>query len=80
MDNILCYEKVFSDAFPLKKSYPLSAGFDISAYYDTTVLPNSKVKIKTGLKVFPPDGSYIRIAPRSGMAWNNFISIGGGVS
>ncbi len=38
-----------------------------------------KALVKTGLSVAIPEGTYARIAPRSGLAWKNFIDTGAGV-
>ena len=35
--------------------------------------------IKDFLQIALPDGCYGRIAPRSGLAWNNHIDVGAGV-
>ncbi len=38
-----------------------------------------KALVKTDLSVAIPEGTYARIAPRSGLAWKNFIDTGAGV-
>ena len=40
---------------------------------------HGKALVSTGLSVKIPEGNYGRIAPRSGLAWKNFIDIGAGV-
>ena len=35
--------------------------------------------IKTGISISIPYEHYARIAPRSGLAWKNFIDVGAGV-
>ncbi len=36
-----------------------------------------KELIKTDLQIELPPGCYGRVAPRSGLAWKNFIDVGG---
>jgi dUTPase len=38
-----------------------------------------KALVKTDLSIAIPEGTYARIAPRSGLAWKNFIDTGAGV-
>lgn len=45
-----------------------AAGLDITAAATATILPRSRTRIPTGLKVTPPPSTYVRIAPRSGLA------------
>jgi dUTP pyrophosphatase len=56
-----------------------AAGYDLAAAEEKTVLPGGKVLISTDLKMEIPDGTYGRIAPRSGLAIHHHIHIGGGV-
>ena len=43
------------------------------------VLAQGKQLVKTGLSFAIPAGNYARLAPRSGLAWKNFIDVGAGV-
>jgi len=44
------------------------------------VIPaHGKALIKTDIAIMIPDGCYGRIAPRSSLAWKNFIDVGAGV-
>jgi len=45
----------------------------------TTVPPGGKAIIKTGLSIAVPEGTYCRIAPRSGLAAKKMIHCGAGV-
>jgi dUTP pyrophosphatase len=56
-----------------------SAGLDLSSAYPYVVKARGKELVKTDLKVSLPDGTYGRIAPRSGLAWKNAIDVGAGV-
>ncbi len=38
-----------------------------------------KALVKTDLSIICPPGTYGRVAPRSGLAWKNFIDTGAGV-
>lgn len=38
-----------------------------------------KELVKTDLQVEVPEGTYGRVAPRSGLAWKNHIDVGAGV-
>ena len=60
-----------------------SAGLDISSSIDTIVPANNKALIPTGISVSLNDCDqndyYLRIAPRSGISYKNFLDIGAGV-
>ena len=47
--------------------------------HDTVVPARGKALVKTDLSIAIPEGTYARIAPRSGLAWKNFIDTGAGV-
>ena len=56
-----------------------SAGFDLSSIEAAIIPPMSRKLISTGLVVSVPDGTYGRIAPRSGIALRSGICVGAGV-
>ena len=59
-----------------------SAGYDLSSKDngEITLIPaHGKAIIMTGLQSFIPEGCYGRIAPRSGMSWENHTMIAAGV-
>jgi dUTP pyrophosphatase len=63
---------------------PLSAGYDVYSSEKKIVPAQGKALISTGISVAVeglPKGEnwYIRIAPRSGMAWKKHTDIGAGV-
>ncbi|KAJ0248348.1 Deoxyuridine 5'-triphosphate nucleotidohydrolase [Hirschfeldia incana] len=58
---------------------PLSAGYDLSSAVDSKVPARGKALIPTDLSVAVPEGTYARIAPRSGLAWKHSIDVGAGV-
>ena len=57
----------------------LAAGYDLRSAYDYEIPAHGKLIVKTDLQICVPDGTYGRIAPRSGLAAKNFIDIGAGV-
>ena len=61
------------------KAYPNSAGFDLFSIHDATIPAQGKVLIDTGIIIKPPEGTYGRIASRSGLASTFSIMIGAGV-
>lgn len=61
------------------KGSKYSAGHDLYSAYDYSVPAFGKVLIKTDISVSIPVGHYGRIAPRSGMSWNNHTDVGAGV-
>lgn len=56
-----------------------AAGYDLSSAVDVTVPARGKALAPTDLSIALPDGTYGRIAPRSGLAWKNSIDVGAGV-
>ena len=56
----------------------LAAGYDLHSAYDYEIAAHGKVIAKTDLQIRVPDGTYGRIAPRSGLAAKHFIDIGAG--
>ena len=57
-----------------------SAGFDICSCEDKMIPPHNSVLVKTGLSVkWSNEEYYLRIAPRSGLAYKNGIFVNAGV-
>ena len=57
-----------------------AAGFDLSASEDIVVKGNGgRALVKTDLRIACPPGTYMRIAPRSGLAYKFGIDVGAGV-
>ena len=56
-----------------------AAGYDIKASQDVTIGPGERALVSTGIAMNAPKGTYIRIAPRSGLAVKNAIQVGAGV-
>ena len=72
-------KKLHPAALLPKKGSPLAAGYDLCANEDAVVPKGGKAKISTGLSWACPPNTYARVAPRSGLAWKNSISVGAGV-
>lgn len=72
-------KKLVPDATIPVKGTQGSAGYDLCAIEEMIIPSNEKGKVKTGLAFMIPPNTYARIAPRSGLAWKNFINVGAGV-
>ncbi|GAA5893801.1 hypothetical protein JCM8208_001248 [Rhodotorula glutinis] len=57
----------------------LAAGYDLAAAEAKVVPAQGKALISTGLAIAVPEGTYGRIAPRSGLASKHMIDTGAGV-
>ncbi|XP_023288744.1 protein N-terminal glutamine amidohydrolase isoform X2 [Orussus abietinus] len=79
MANILKFSKLSDKAFSPMKGSVASAGFDLRSAYDYTIPARGKELIKTDLQIEVPQGTYGRVAPRSGLALKYFIDVGAGV-
>lgn len=64
--------------FPQKGSEQ-SVGWDIHSRSNVTIEPFEFETVMTGITATPPTGSYLRIAPRSGLASKMGIDVGAGV-
>lgn len=63
---------------PTRGSYK-AAGFDLYADEHTVVLGGQRRIISTGISATAPEGCYLRVAPRSGLAAKHGIDILAGV-
>lgn len=77
-DDTLKIQKLRDNAIIPIKGTKLAAGYDLYSTDTITIPPLSRVLINTGLSIKTPEGTYGRIAPRSGMSLNG-IDVGGGV-
>ena len=57
----------------------LAAGYDLYSAYDYTIPAQGKVIAKTDISIRVPDGTYGRVAPRSGLSAKHHIDVGAGV-
>jgi dUTP pyrophosphatase len=56
-----------------------AAGYDLFAAHDCVVPAKGKFLVPTDLSIALPEGTYGRVAPRSGLAVKHFIDTGAGV-
>jgi len=77
-DDKLKIQKLSNNAIIPVKATKLAAGYDLYSIDSITIPPLSRVLVNIGLSIKTPDGTYGRIAPRSGMSLNK-IDVGGGV-
>lgn len=72
-------KKLDSNAVLPVRSSTGAAGYDLASCEECVVPSRGKALVRTGLAVKVPSGTYGRVAPRSGLAWKNFIDTGAGV-
>ena len=75
----LLVTKLSEEAVMPRKSSENAAGFDLASAADSVVPVNGRALIPTDLAMLVPKGTYGRIAPRSGLAFKHFLSVGAGV-
>ena len=75
----LLIKKLSPSASTPTRGSAFAAGYDLYASKDTTVPSRGKVLVSTDLSIATPEGTYGRVAPRSGLAVKNFIDTGAGV-
>lgn len=56
-----------------------SAGYDLHSVESLTLWPGKRKTISTGLRLTCPAGTYLRVAPRSGIAHKDGIDVLAGV-
>ncbi|KAI7825097.1 dUTP diphosphatase [Gamsiella multidivaricata] len=56
-----------------------AAGFDLYSAKTMTIAPQSQGVVPTDISIAVPEGTYGRVAPRSGLAVRHFIDVGAGV-
>uniref|UniRef100_A0A1A9WM78 Deoxyuridine 5'-triphosphate nucleotidohydrolase n=1 Tax=Glossina brevipalpis TaxID=37001 RepID=A0A1A9WM78_9MUSC len=76
---VLRWAKLTEHALAPVRGSERAAGLDLRSAYDLKVPARGKALVKTDLQIEVPNGSYGRVAPRSGLAWKNFIDVGAGV-
>ncbi|KAK2379915.1 deoxyuridine 5'-triphosphate nucleotidohydrolase [Trifolium repens] len=77
--NFLRVKKLSDKAVIPTRGSTLSAGYDLSSAVDTKVPARGKSLIPTDLSIAVPQGTYARVAPRSGLTWKHSIDVGAGV-
>uniref|UniRef100_A0A5B7C2I1 Deoxyuridine 5'-triphosphate nucleotidohydrolase n=1 Tax=Davidia involucrata TaxID=16924 RepID=A0A5B7C2I1_DAVIN len=76
---LLRVKKLSEKAILPSRASLLSAGYDLSSATETKVPARGKALVPTDLSIAIPEGTYARIAPRSGLAWKHSIDVGAGV-
>lgn len=56
-----------------------AAGYDLYAAEDCSVKKNDRCLVKLGISIVVPEGTYGRIAPRSGFSLKKHCTVGAGV-
>lgn len=77
MDTLYVKKFVPHSVLP-QKGRKGDAGWDLSSCEDTVVPPNSWKLVDTGIGITVPEGTYGRVAPRSGVSTKG-ISVNAGV-
>lgn len=72
-------KKLSENAVVPSRASPLSAGYDLSSAAESKVPARGKALVPTDLSIAVPQGTYARIAPRSGLAWKYSVDVGAGV-
>lgn len=75
----LLIKKLSADATTPTRGSSFAAGYDLYASKPITIPSRGKALVSTDLSIATPEGTYGRIAPRSGLAAKNFIDTGAGV-
>jgi len=77
--GVLGYVKLTENALPPTRESSGAAGLDLRSAYDVLIPASGNGLVKTDLAIQLPPGCYGRIAPRSGLALQHHIDVGGGV-
>lgn len=75
----LLIKKLSPEATTPTRGSAFAAGYDLYASRPTTIPARGKAVVSTDLSIATPEGTYGRVAPRSGLAAKNFIDTGAGV-
>lgn len=75
----LLVKKLSEHAVVPSRGSTLAAGYDMSSSEDITIVRGTRSLVSTGISFTVPQGTYGRIAPRSGLAVKNGIQVGAGV-
>ncbi len=78
-EEVLRFVKLTENAHAPTKANHDAAGYDLYCAYDYEIPPYGKQLVLTDIQIAVPNGTYGRVAPRSGLAHKNFIDVGAGV-
>lgn len=76
---LLKVKKLSEKAVLPARGSSLAAGYDLSSAAEMVVPARGKALVPTDLSIAIPEGTYARIAPRSGLALKHSIDVGAGV-
>ena len=71
----LLIKKLVEYATVPHRATELAAGYDISASEDAKIPSRGRFAVSTGISIGLPEGTYGRIAPRSGLAYKFGIDV-----
>ena len=78
-ETVLCFKKLTTNATTPIRASRHAAGFDLFSAETKEVDAHGHGIINTDIAIMLPQGTYGRVAPRSGIAVKYFIDIGAGV-
>jgi dUTP pyrophosphatase len=82
-NSLISFAKLYDDVIIPTRGTLQSIGLDVHAYFENLgaikIMPGDRALIKTGLICAIPPLHYLRIAPRSGLAWKSGINVLAGV-
>ena len=73
------FKKLTDEAVVPTRGSEFAAGLDLSSVESIVIEPGDRDIVATGLAVIIPNGTYLRIAPRSGLAAKHGIDVLAGV-
>ncbi|KAM0883463.1 hypothetical protein ACQ4PT_031625 [Festuca glaucescens] len=76
---LLKVKKLSENAILPRRGSAFAAGYDLSSAVEVTVPARGKALVATDLSIAIPEGTYARVAPRSGLALKHSIDVGAGV-
>ncbi|XP_047050625.1 deoxyuridine 5'-triphosphate nucleotidohydrolase-like [Lolium rigidum] len=76
---LLKVKRLSPNAVLPSRSSAHAAGYDLSSAVEAVIPARGRALVTTDLSVAVPEGTYARIAPRSGLAWKHGIDVGAGV-
>ena len=79
VDQNPVFELVHKDAVMPARATAESAGLDVTAVKEILIPAGHQALVPLGLKIRAPSGTYVRVAPRSGLALKHMIGVGAGV-
>lgn len=78
--EVVQFKKIHPDAITPTRGTAYSAGFDLYALEETIIVGGAgNFLVRTGIAVQLPEGTYGRIAMRSGLASKQHLTVSGGV-